>query len=226
MILSTASNAKEEEQSVSGILSVINEEKKRRDPIRFSGANETKNKNKQILQSDLEQQRKNKRMELFKKRREDSATPDKYCYNNNQQPEEHHQQTTTMNKTTEKQQLNNTPMKSKRSGLKGNNLVEDNKGKMQKDIHVARARKSKEKREARRLKKTAAAAVIVTAASNQESGENNDETDAETLQAKDVRDEATQLLAKIQKVEEERIAKGMKKVASEQQQIAKKASST
>jgi len=165
-------------------------------------------------------------MELFKKRREDSATPNKYCYNKNQQPEEHHQQTTTMNKTTEKQQLNNTPMKSKRSGLKGNNLVEDNKGKMQKDIHVARARKSKEKREARRLKKTAAAAVIVTAASNQESGENNDETDAETLQAKDVRDEATQLLAKIQKVEEERIAKGMKKVASEQQQIAKKASST
>jgi len=226
MILSTASNAKEEEQSVSGILSVINEEKKRRDPIRFSGAGATKNKNKQILQSDLEQQRKNKRMELFKKRREDSATSNKYCYNKNEQPEEHHQQTTTMNKTTEKEQHNNTPMKSKRPGLKGNNLVEENKGKMQKDIHVARPQKSKEKREAHHLKKTAAAAVIVTAASNQESGKNNDETDAETLQVKYVPDEATQLLAKIQKVEEEQITKGMKKVASKQQQIAKKSSST
>jgi hypothetical protein len=166
---------------------------------RFADAKDSRAKTQQSLQDDQDNLREKKRLDRLKKRREEVTSS-----GNQQNPPDEGEEEQTMKETPKATPNDNSAMKLKRLGLKDNNLVETSKAKMLEEDQVARAQKSQAKRDARRLQAAAAAA----AAREQR------DANAETPPAKEVRDEAEQLLARIQKVEEERKKSADKKASS------------
>jgi hypothetical protein len=193
--VTAASKKEEEEQNLvlqTGMSSVLSTKSdvQKKTSFRFSVSEDVREKTHQSLLSELSNHRNERRLEKFKKRRElpMQTTPI------------NDQQTTT---STEQQQQQQTTaitvaaasfLKNKgkhRPGLKSNTLPETNKAALQEEGKVARALKSETLRQSRRLQGAAAA---------------KDRKEAQHLQAKVIRQEATRILAEADKVVGPKIA--------------------